>query len=244
MRIVRDAVNESLIKRQLERLDNANEETALVLIISPDINRPSALDSFDDSRLAWTSFAAVDRAIDELINDESDGASAQETALLRQLQNVLLEEAVINFTTKPLIKWDQTCWTGFFLELQKRLDDGAWKYMPSPGGGFMAFSWHWRDNKYLQLERHKLCFKIEVQDKQQQVEQRDNWLKQIIAAAGSSSLSIMRPFQIRSGIEMTVAVLGEPYRKKDSQGRIDMEATISILREAERLMDTVVARQK
>ena len=30
-----DAVNESSIKRQLERLDNANEVTASVLIISP-----------------------------------------------------------------------------------------------------------------------------------------------------------------------------------------------------------------
>ncbi len=233
IKMVRDAVNEPQIKHQLERLDEANESTALVLLITPDDNRPSVLDLIDDPRVVWNSFAAIDLAIDEMLDDEVEVVSEREAQQLRGMQNLLTEEAVIGFSTKPLKKWDRNCWTGFFLELQRRLDDGAWDYVPSPDGDFMAFSWHWKDNKYLFLERHKLYFKIKVEDRQQQVEQRDDWHKRIIAAAGSSSLNIVRPFRIRSGTCMTVAVLDEPYRKKDSKGRIDMEATIAILREAE-----------
>jgi hypothetical protein len=239
--MVRDAVSVHRIKHQLARLDQATEETAWILVITPDHNRPSALDSIGDPRIAWTSFAAIDLAIDELLDDEFEVISEREAALLRELRNALVEEAVIGFMTKPLKKWDRNCWTGFFLELQKRLGDGAWDYVPNPNGDFMGYSWHWRDNKYLQLERHKLYFKIKVADRQQQVGQRDDWQKKIIAAAESSSLNVVRPFRIRSGTCMTVAVLDEPYRKKDSQGRIDMEATVSILLEAERLMDNIVS---
>lgn len=94
-KIVRNAVGAEQVKRHLQRLDKTTELTVLLLVLTPDDMRPTVLDSFDDRRVAWASFAALDQAIDELLEDKYEVVSEREAFLLRELQNMLTAEGLI-----------------------------------------------------------------------------------------------------------------------------------------------------
>ena len=109
-KIERNAVKLPQIERHLERLDEANEMTALLLIITPDDARPTVLESLDDRRAAWASFAALDQAIDELLDDKYEVVSEREAFLLRELQNMLLEEGLIASATDVVVVAARNAW--------------------------------------------------------------------------------------------------------------------------------------
>ena len=88
---------------------------------------------------------------------------------------------------------DGSRWTGFFLALQESLGDGKWGYVPNPSGGFMGFWWHWRGDKYLQLEEDQLCFKIMVQEKADQAARWKEWHRVLMLAAQGCGLKLKRP---------------------------------------------------
>ena len=79
-----------------------------------------------------------------------------------------IEDDVQSFRTTQLDKWTGNAWRGFYCELQKHGVDGHWRYVANPSGGFWAFFWHFEDFEggqvYLQLEQHKFCFKISVEE--------------------------------------------------------------------------------
>ena len=152
-----------------------------------------------------------------------------------------IEQRVVDYQRMPPASWHWDCWTGFFIELQSWLGDGVWDYVPNPSGGFMGFWWHWRGNKYLQLENDKLCFKIEVEDKTQQAAQWESWHGALVKTTQNAPLSVVRPAHRRSGTWMTVAVLAGDYRKSSETGLLDMKATVELLRQAESLLDAAVA---
>lgn len=151
-----------------------------------------------------------------------------------------IEEAVSSFKTKSLDDWDWNCWTGFFIELQRQLDDGAWDYVANPSGGFMGFWWHWKNTKYLQLEEGKLCFKIEVEDKALQASSWEEWHNVLMTAPKSGDIAVQRPSRRRSGTWMTVAIAEGDYRKTNDQGVLDLDKTLAVLRRAEALLDSAV----
>lgn len=147
-----------------------------------------------------------------------------------------IDDAVKSFRDRKIADWDWHCWTGFFMELQHRLGQGAWDYVPNPGGGFMAFWWHWPDTKYLQLEEKKLCFKIEVKDKTLRETEWDRWHGALESAAKSRGFRLkFGPF--RSGTWMTVAKAEDDYLKKNADGSLDLDRTIELLYEAEAVFD-------
>jgi hypothetical protein len=152
-----------------------------------------------------------------------------------------IEKAVDGFKTKPMLEWDGNCWIGFFKELQSRLGDGAWDYVPNASGGFMGFWWHWKGTKYLQLEESKLCFKIEVEDKTLRANRWEEWHSDLMAATQSNDITIRRPARRRSGTWMTVAVIEGDYRKGDEHGCLDLDQTLVVLRKAESLLDSAVS---
>lgn len=127
-------------------------------------------------------------------------------------------------------------WAGFFSELQSRLEGGKWGYVPFPGD-FMGFHWHWRGNVYLQLEEKKLCFKLMVRDPAEQVAKWHDWHARLMAESSTSSLRLKRPARRSSGTFMTVALLDGEYRVAKPDGLIDLDATVTLLRNAERLVD-------
>jgi len=91
----RHTVRLDQLRRHLKRLDLANEANCLLLVLTPDEGRPKAFDSLQDDRLVWASFAALDQAIDALLDDKAEVVSEREAFLLRELQYMLTAEHLI-----------------------------------------------------------------------------------------------------------------------------------------------------
>jgi transcriptional regulator with XRE-family HTH domain/uncharacterized protein YktA (UPF0223 family) len=161
-----------------------------------------------------------------------------------------VEELSRSWDRVPARKWgrDRTRWAGFFMLLQERLGAGEWKYVPTPSGGFMGFHWHWRPQmgntfrRFLQLEEDHLCFKIQVEVKAEQKARWEEWHAAIMAESRSSGLNLRRPARRGKGTWMTVAVLDGDYRQVDDGGLLDLDRTVSFLKQAEHLLDSAVAR--
>lgn len=94
-KIKRGSVRSEQLKNHLARLDDATEENRALLVLTPDDKPPKAFDSFDDDRLVWASFAALDQSIDELIDDKQEVISEREAFLLRELQAMLVREHLV-----------------------------------------------------------------------------------------------------------------------------------------------------
>lgn len=158
----------------------------------------------------------------------------------RHLRKV--EAAVQSFRTAPLAGWSgvRSRWRGFFLALQECLGEGDWGHVPNKGGGFMGFWWHWRGDKYLQLEDEKLCFKVKVPDKAQRPTQWRAWHNSLMAESGAGDVKLVKPVR-RDGRWMTVAVLDGDYRR-ETDGTLDLDRTVAVLRRAEALMDAALNR--
>ena len=157
-----------------------------------------------------------------------------------------IRDEVSSYSMLPLSEWKWRSWTGFYLELQKRLGEGNWGYVPNASGGFMGFWWYWGNGttQYLQLEcdkpsgeqTGKLCFKIEVQDKSDRREQRSKWHRLILQAAEGNALDVKRPKRFGNGRYMTVAVLKGDYRRDRPDGKIDLDSTCETLRKAQQVL--------
>ncbi len=91
----RGTVNKPQLERHLARLDDATEQTQVLLVLTPDGDRPPILDKVDDKRLAWASFATLDQAIDELLGDPHEVVSEREAFLLRELQAMFEAEGLL-----------------------------------------------------------------------------------------------------------------------------------------------------
>lgn len=153
-----------------------------------------------------------------------------------------IEESIQAYKHKALDDWDWNCWTGFFTNLQQNyLDDAEWGHVPNAAGGFMGMWWHGRDNKYLQLEQEKLCFKIIVEDKDLQSDARNKWHAEVVQLSEQSGLNLCKPDRFGKGEFMTAAVLNDgDYRRTNADGTLDIAKTVSVLKEAERLLDNAV----
>lgn len=94
-KIERNSINLPQIKRHLDRLAETNEATKLLLVITPDDVCPKSLDSLKDKPVVWTSFVALDQAIDEMRADKNEVISEREAFLLKELQNMLAAEGLL-----------------------------------------------------------------------------------------------------------------------------------------------------
>jgi hypothetical protein len=156
----------------------------------------------------------------------------------RYLLNI--EAQFRGFCDRPLDKWTWWNWIGFYSAIQERVIDGSWNYVPNQSGGFLGFWWagvgdngfHW----YLQLEETDLVVKIGVNEKSGRSAIRDSCLRRVLSVARSMDLPFKRPGRVGHGQTMTVAVLASAYRRVDASGRLDMEATLAVLRDAELLI--------
>ncbi len=153
-----------------------------------------------------------------------------------------IETRVSDYARIPVADWHWDCWRGFFIALKEQLGDGTWDYVPNRSGGFMGYWWHWKGNKYLQLENDKLCFKIEVKDKAGQAAAWEDWNRILTAESVKAALPIVRPGRRKNGTWMTVAVRTGDYRQADQHGILSLPSTIEVLRSAESFLDTCVAK--
>ena len=109
-KIERNAINVVQIKQHLKRLDETNEATRLLLVITPDDVRPESLDALSDERIVWFSFVAIDQAIDEMLDDKYEVTSERESFLLRELQNMLSAEGLLASNNDVVVVAARNAW--------------------------------------------------------------------------------------------------------------------------------------
>jgi len=155
-----------------------------------------------------------------------------------------ISDKVESYKSIEISKWGWYAWIGFYLELQKRLDNGHWNYVPNPNGGFLGYWWHFQGNgdceQYLQLEEHKFCFKIWVKNKDERRSLRSKWHKIINNRAKDKNLALnlVKPSRFGNGKYMTVCVFNGEYRETED-GIIDMDKTVAKFKNAEILLKSV-----
>jgi hypothetical protein len=99
----RNAVDIAQLRRHLEKLNTASETTKMLLVLTPDAARPPAMESLPSDVTVWSSFAALDQAIDELLRDRGEVVSEREAFLLRELQVMLDEESLLTAVDEVLV---------------------------------------------------------------------------------------------------------------------------------------------
>lgn len=155
-----------------------------------------------------------------------------------------IERAIQAFRTLPFADWDWRAWQGFYSELQRVLGEGDWGYVANASGGFLGYWWHWHSDseseQYMQIEQGYLCFKISVDQPARRSELRSLWLGRILLANREMNFSAVKPQRLGMGQTMTVAVVEGEYRIANSEGALDLEATIQVLRTAANVLDRCV----
>lgn len=106
----RNGVRRPQIDRHLTRLNKATETVQLLLVLTPDDVRPTALDDVNDQRVAWSSFAVLDQAIDEMLDDSHEVVSEREAFLLRELQSMLEAEGLLANPNDVVIVAARSAW--------------------------------------------------------------------------------------------------------------------------------------
>lgn len=154
---------------------------------------------------------------------------------------IRIENYVNSYKTDRCTTWNWYSWQGFYSMLQKELEDGDWGYVANPTGGFLGFWWSWRTDghvdAYLQLEETKLCYKICVGDSPNRTEIRAQWLEKVLTAGEKKSFPVKRPKRLGNGHTMTIAIFDGDYRAMGADGKLDFEATLSTLRNAEAVLN-------
>ena len=184
----------------------------------------------------------------EVLKGCDQNASEILAAFLDYLQE--LEEQSRSWKKKPLCDWHWHGWEGLFRCLEEKLKAG-WSYVPNPSGGFLGLWWHRKnvggDDVYLQIEQEKLCFKIAVGDAKRRSERRRYWHDRIVAAGKAAGMKIAKPARFGSGQHMTVARLvgddgwqDRDWRQAGTDGKLDLAATLVVLRQAEKVLDAAV----
>lgn len=163
------------------------------------------------------------------------------------LENI--DASVNSYQNLPLKNWHWDSWKGFYIELQKRLGQGDWDYVPQKNGGFLGFWWNWNYlnfeetgfDYYLQLEHNKFCFKISPYDVNRNYEIRNFYRNILFPKASQAGIKIRRNGRCLKGKTktMTVAKLDYPYIKTDKNGLIDMEATIKEISRIEQVLKEI-----
>ena len=102
------------IQRHLQRLDKAKEFDRFLIVLTPDDVPPAALGSLQDDRLVWTSFSALDKAIDEMLEDKYEVVSEREEFLLRELQNMLDTENLLGSDKDVVVVAARDAWPEYY----------------------------------------------------------------------------------------------------------------------------------
>lgn len=87
----------ALTKKQLaEHLKSVSSITDRLLVITPDVDRPAMIDELGSPQVIWFNFKDLHTAIDAVLEDSAELVSDQGRFLLRELQALLIEDALID----------------------------------------------------------------------------------------------------------------------------------------------------
>jgi hypothetical protein len=185
---------------------------------------------------------------------EAAQAAATESDVLSEYMTYLqaVDDEFNSFVFLPPNEWGGNTrrWFGFFSSLDDIGGADWWGYVPNARGGFSCYTWASVGNatamdciKYLQLEDSKLCFKIRVANPEDYTRLRGKWHERFMAAGERAGLPLVRPPRFGRGETMTVAMLDGDYRLVGSDGNLDLDATIHLLRDVEAAFGDAVGEQ-
>lgn len=95
----RNAVRKSQLLSHVKQLDDTHENE-LMFVLTPDPEEPAVVAELDDPRVIWFNFVALDRAIQDVLEDADQLLSERSRFLLRELRRLFEEDG--------LLSWDDT----------------------------------------------------------------------------------------------------------------------------------------
>lgn len=182
----------------------------------------------------------------ELLSILNSGADIKNDILKDYIEHLEgIESLMQSFRNLRLDDWDFIwSWQGLYNYLQEELDDGEWDVINKPHKTCLSFWWYEnRDNdceKYLQLDKEILCFKIKVFDKNRRADLKLKWIEKITRAAEGSPVRIIKP-SLPDDNDITVAVVDGDYRRIDEDLKIDLDKTMKVIMEAQRVFDKALS---
>jgi hypothetical protein len=96
----------SLDKIQLDghyEILTAGAKHKRLFIVTPDPERPALLSDLEDDRVIWFNFRAMSDAIDEILDDNVMFVSEQTRFLLRELQQLFIEDGLLDFADTVVV---------------------------------------------------------------------------------------------------------------------------------------------
>lgn len=112
-KVARHTVDRDQLRRHLKRLDQTNEHAQCLIVLAPDDAATEMIEAIQDRRLVYASFAALHQAIDEMLDDKSEVISEREAFLLRELQQMLLEEGLIGSCKDTVVVAARHAWADY-----------------------------------------------------------------------------------------------------------------------------------
>ena len=173
-----------------------------------------------------------------------DGENAIAVDFRRYLQAI--EDRTNQWKYSHSIDWRKDWWkhTGLLSELERKLisDENItgvrWGQVNNPAGGFLGLWWgskrvkeNTTDDVYLQLEDHRLCFKVGAGESDDKQALKLKWHNRLTR----EHPKVVKPPRLRVGSSMTVARWDGRWMQFNEHG-FDLTATLSILQEAENVL--------
>lgn len=74
-----------------------------LFIVTPDVERPTAIDTLSDDRIIWFNFRAMSDVIDEILDDNKTFVGEQTRFLLRELQQLFAEDGLLDVADTVIV---------------------------------------------------------------------------------------------------------------------------------------------
>lgn len=104
------SIKEAQLRRHLKRLKKKKEIQKFLLVLTPDVKRPSVVDQFRSKDIYWASFERLDSAIDDMLEDKAEVVSERESFLLRELQEMMGSEGLIGHAEDVVVVAAPSAW--------------------------------------------------------------------------------------------------------------------------------------
>ncbi len=109
-KIKRGAVKRDQLKQHLCRFQKGSKGHQYLLVLTPDESLPTPVEKIEDPRLFWASFASLEQAIDEMLQDGQEVVSEREAFLLRELQKMFVAEKLVGSTKDAVVVPARNAW--------------------------------------------------------------------------------------------------------------------------------------
>lgn len=202
--------------------------------------------SYEDVR--ESGFSPYTRAKILKIINRNHPERLRKNPIFSDFENILraLDDKIQNFEMFRFADWDNDNWKGFFLRLQKEIEDLGWDYVAATSGGFWGCWWSLDSNKglYCQIEglhenaeavdgkiRIKLDSGITQSDYENRSEvstarskTRDKMYHVLLDALENSTLDFKKPKRFGVGRHMTLFYSQNVFAVED--GYLNLDQTL------------------